>query len=262
MVQISRVQVVVQIVVQTLLVACAQLTTAAAAPPISCIHSRKQLASVSAAVASLEAQLDEARRRMIAKELEVRQCELNLTTTSQRSGEPRPAQRGRRCKLDAFALSPLWPECSLLTARKKRSLRLDGDKAGCNYCLTFQRVSDYALPRSGTSNRPRLAWICATGGALHHRGMHGLFCSVRHKLHSTVATFVLIMMQTPLPAIYLAATNLSKKAGGSCTIWCHAQVFFFACRCPAKGQHDGFFQVPPLRSKGREWNQLHWNPVW
>lgn len=165
MVQISRVQVVVQIVVQTLLVACAQLTTtAAAAPPISCIHSRTQLASVSAAVASLEAQLDEARRRMIAKELEVRQCELNLTTTSQRSGEPRPAQRGRRCKI-RLALSPMWPECSLLTARKKRSLRLDGDKAGCNYCLTFQRVSDYALPRSGTSNRPRLAWICATGGA-------------------------------------------------------------------------------------------------
>ena len=42
---------------------------------------------------------------------------------------------------------PTGPECSLLAARKERSLSFDGGKAGCNYCLTFQRVSDYALPR-------------------------------------------------------------------------------------------------------------------
>ena len=159
MVQISR----TQVGVQTLLIACAQLTalTTAAAPPISCIHSRTQLASVSAAVASLEAQLGEARRRMIAKELEVRRCELNLTTTSQqRSGEPRPAQRGRRYKITI-------PECSLLAARKERSLRFDEGKAGCNYCLTFQRVSDYALPRSGNLLAPSFSTF------LEPPGWHG-----------------------------------------------------------------------------------------
>jgi hypothetical protein len=41
--------------------------------------------------------------------------------------------------------------CAVVEGRKERSLRwLDGDQpedVGCNYCLAFQRVSDYALPR-------------------------------------------------------------------------------------------------------------------
>ena len=72
---------------------------AATAAQSSCAEVRTQLESAAAVVASLEAQLVEARRTMIAKKVEVGQCELNVTTSQQRSGEPRPAQRGRRCKL-------------------------------------------------------------------------------------------------------------------------------------------------------------------
>jgi hypothetical protein len=48
-----------------------------------CTETRTQLASISAIIGNLERQLDEARRRMIAKELEVRRCESNTTATSQ-----------------------------------------------------------------------------------------------------------------------------------------------------------------------------------
>ena len=183
MVQISR--------VQTLLIACAQLTalTTAAAPPISCIHSRTQLASVSAAVASLEAQLGEARRRMVAKELEVRQCELNLTTTSQqRSGEPRPAQRGRKCKI-RIALSH-WARVFAVGSARREKLEVRRGQGWLQLLFdvpTSQRLCAAAVRKplsaqfSPHPRTARLAWIFANRRGLHHRGMHGLFCSVRHK---------------------------------------------------------------------------------
>ena len=49
----------------------------------SCAEVRTQLGSAVAVVASLEAQLVEARRTMIAKKLEVGLCEMSTTTKSQ-----------------------------------------------------------------------------------------------------------------------------------------------------------------------------------
>ena len=104
---------------QTFLIACCtrdSLQNSNPSAPAFCVESRTQLASAVAMVASLEAQLEDARRWLIAKELQVRACESNAEETS-RAPPPGPA-------------------------------------AGCNYCLAFQRVSDYALPRFGTHADP------------------------------------------------------------------------------------------------------------
>ena len=99
---------------------------------------------------------------------------------------------------------PTGPECSLLAARKERSLRFDGGKAGCNYCLTFQRVSDYALPRSGDLLAPSFSTFLEPPGS-HGFLQTGGACIIEACTASFVLcgtnNFVLVMMQTPLPAI-------------------------------------------------------------
>ncbi len=71
----------------------------------------------------------------------------------------------------------IWPtvtvSCWRLAAnfverRTERNLRqLDGD--GCNHCLTFQRVSDYALPRSVQGEfLSTLVRAFACGGIMMH----------------------------------------------------------------------------------------------
>ena len=93
--------------VRILLLAWSQ-SLATAAEHTSCNEPRTQLGFAVAAVASLEAQLEEARQRVITKELEISQCESGKSaTTARRGGE------------------------------------LVGD---VDHCLTFQRVSDYAMP--------------------------------------------------------------------------------------------------------------------
>ena len=94
-------------VVRILLLAWSQ-SLATAAEHTSCNEPRTQLGFAVAAVASLEAQLEEARQLVVTKELEVSQCESGKSaTTARRGGE------------------------------------LVG---GVDHCLTFQRVSDYAMP--------------------------------------------------------------------------------------------------------------------
>lgn len=97
----------VRCLVRILLLAWSQ-SLAIAAEHTSCAELQIQLGLAVAAVASLEAQLEEARQLVVTKELEVSQCESGKSaTTARRGGE------------------------------------LVG---GVDHCLTFQRVSDYAMP--------------------------------------------------------------------------------------------------------------------
>jgi len=112
-------------VVRILLLAWSQ-SLAIAAEHTSCAELQIQLGLAVAAVASLEAQLEEARQLVVTKELEVSQCESGKsTTTARRGGE------------------------------------LVGDT---DHCLTFQRVSDYAMPSmpfSANDDLPRGAFTLA-----------------------------------------------------------------------------------------------------
>ena len=156
----------------------------------TCAERRTRLASALDVITRLEAELEEARRWKSEKALEVMRCELN-TTTLQSSGEP-PQESARHsaanptehCDVIGAPVSSdlLWGRQRILMIwriadhaahvtqrRAEKSLRrIDGDNtvSGCNYCLTFQRVSDYALPRSV---RPSVAhlFVLPRSGAQH-----------------------------------------------------------------------------------------------
>jgi hypothetical protein len=96
--------------------------TPAATGATSCFESQAQLARASAVVESLEAQLNDARQVVLAKEREVRSvCESWVT-------------RGR-------AVDGRIERSARRTTAQKAAI-------GCDYSLSFQRITDYALPRS------------------------------------------------------------------------------------------------------------------
>ena len=123
----------------------------------------------------------------------------------------------------------IWPtvtvSCWRLAAnfverRTERNLRrLDGD--GCNHCLTFQRVSDYALPRSVQGKfLSTLARAFACGGIM----IHNMGCTAG--VNSCCRAF----------------------AKGVSTVLLF-QVHVFSGRHLAEGQSNGFVQVSPIRSE-------------
>ncbi len=84
----------IQIFLQILQLAWAQVPPTAGALP-SCTEPLAQLVSASSDVARLEAQLEEARRLMITKQLEVRQCQTTMTTPLLHGKQPdcRPSKK-------------------------------------------------------------------------------------------------------------------------------------------------------------------------
>jgi hypothetical protein len=254
-------------------------TTAAASN--ACAEARTELASAFAVVASLEAQLNVARKMLIERRLAAAQCELNASTAP-RNGAPReltgvsseriamakesqaevgatvvpnplphrpPLGFGSACHIGTGTGSPLphvlvallpWLQLWMVAAhgvegQAERNLRRRDDKATvrCNFCLTFQRVTDYAIPRSVQPTKrsaARWPWVCGS-------------CRLAR----------LISMRISMRGIHTTSSLRKENLHGLVLI----QVHVFSGRQPAQRQSYGVFQVLPLYPKA-ERGKRHW----
>lgn len=134
--------------------------------------------------------------------------------------------------------------------RAERSLRrLDGEKftAGCNYCLTFQRVNDYALPRCTLEIMEYLCSVFSSARVPR--------CSKRKLPWSFARTFE------------TGACQL-QQFGHACSAIALPRNWFWVCQVDvlnhrrlAEGCLNRLLQIPPLRPAACLFTQLHRNQV-